>query len=173
MQSLHIIPCNLWFRHCAVKNCGCLLPDGEQNLNGCSAGRSTTVGIAVGTACYQSELWVCSQIARALAGIYLVIQIFTILEFVYTINEWLLEKSWGFVLITGTALMYGGGIAVVGVLYHYFAPHGWCHLNIFFITWTVVLGFAYSFISVSHSLALQNVPVCQGTTNLKHIHGRA
>jgi hypothetical protein len=91
---------------------------------------------------------VCSQIARVLAGIYLVIQIFTLLELVYTINEWLLEKSWGFVLIISTALMYGGGYTIVGVLYHYFAPYGWCHLNIFFITWTVVLGFTYSFISV-------------------------
>ncbi len=73
---------------------------------------------------------------------------FTLLEFVYAANEWLLEKSWGAVLIGGTALMMGLGLAAIGVVYHFFAPYAWCHLNIFFTTWTLVMGVAYTTISV-------------------------
>eukprot|EP00884_Botryococcus_braunii_P020556 jgi/Botrbrau1/7184/Bobra.0300s0014.1 len=105
--------------------------------------------LALSFALPNHAVYVWGQIARILASVYLVIQIFTILEFVYSLNEWLLEKSWAAVLIISTALMFGGGLATIGMVYHLFAPFGWCHLNIFFITWTLVLGFAYSFISVS------------------------
>ena len=40
----------------------------------------------------------------------------------------------------GTILLYGGALAVIGMLFHFYAPVPSCRLNIFFIAWTLVLG---------------------------------
>ncbi|GIL85123.1 hypothetical protein Vretifemale_13749 [Volvox reticuliferus] len=59
------------------------------------------------------------------------------------INEWLVERdnrgTWA-LLIAGTAISFAGGLVLTGVTYHYYAPASSCSLNIFFITWNLVLG---------------------------------
>ena len=48
----------------------------------------------------------------------------------------------------GTILLYGGALAVIGMLFHFYAPVPGCRLNIFFIAWTLVLGVATTLLSV-------------------------
>ena len=61
---------------------------------------------------------------------------------------WLQERL-GFVLIIGSAICYCGAIAIIGALYKFWAPHPSCGLNIFFITFTLVLALIYTLVSVS------------------------
>lgn len=60
-----------------------------------------------------------------------------------------LQERMGFVLIIGSAVCYTGAIAIIGALYKFWAPHASCGLNIFFITFTLVLALIYTLISVS------------------------
>lgn len=55
----------------------------------------------------------------------------------------------GFVLVIGTFISYCGAIAVIGAIYKFWAPHPSCGLNIFFITFTLVLALIFTLISVS------------------------
>ena len=55
----------------------------------------------------------------------------------------------GIVLIIGTFISYCGAIAIIGALYKFWAPHSSCGLNIFFITFTLVLALLFTLISVS------------------------
>ena len=50
-------------------------------------------------------------------------------------------------LIVATVLLYGGGLAGIGVLYRSYAPSARCSLHIGFITLTLLLGIAYTAIS--------------------------
>ncbi len=47
--------------------------------------------------------------------------------------------------------MYACGLVIIGFMYHFYAPAASCSLNIFFITWTLIMGIAYSIFSVSVS----------------------
>ncbi|DBA86260.1 hypothetical protein WJX77_011720 [Trebouxia sp. C0004] len=90
------------------------------------------------------------QFARVLAGIWLLFQIIILLDFIYDVNEWLLKKAnMGFVLVIGTFISYCGAIAIIGAIYKFWAPHPSCGLNIFFITFTLVLALIFTLISVS------------------------
>ena len=89
------------------------------------------------------------QIARVLGAIFLVIQIILILDFIFIINEYLIDKeACHFVLISGSALLYLGSLAFNGLAYYYYAPTGACRLNIFFITWTLIMGIFITVLSV-------------------------
>ncbi len=55
----------------------------------------------------------------------------------------------GFVLVIGTVISYCGAIAIIGAIYKFWAPHPSCGLNIFFITFTLVLALIFTLISVS------------------------
>ncbi len=91
------------------------------------------------------------QIARVLSGFFLVIQIILLLGFIYAINEYLIDKdhiSHKIALIGATVSMYACGLVIIGFMFHYYAPAASCSLNIFFITWTLILGIAYSIFSV-------------------------
>ena len=46
-----------------------------------------------------------------------------------------------------TILLYGGALAVIGMLFHFYAPVASCRLNIFFIAWTLVLGVVATLLS--------------------------
>ena len=52
-------------------------------------------------------------------------------------------------LIIGSAICYCGAIAIIGALYKFWATHPSCGLNIFFITFTLVLALIYTLVSVS------------------------
>ncbi|KAK9858472.1 hypothetical protein WJX84_010638 [Apatococcus fuscideae] len=52
-------------------------------------------------------------------------------------------------LVIGTLVTFIGSLGVTGVLYYFYAPSVHCHLNIFFITITLILGIGYSILSVT------------------------
>jgi hypothetical protein len=66
-------------------------------------------------------------------------------SWIYNVNECLVARdskpAWT-VLILGTALSFLGGLALIGAAYYYYAPTPGCRLNLFFITWSIVVGFA-------------------------------
>lgn len=80
-----------------------------------------------------------------------------LLGFIYAMNEYLIdheEIGHKIALIGATISMYAIGLVIVGFMYHYYAPFASCGLNIFFITWTLIMGMAYSLYSVSPNLSL-------------------
>ena len=64
-------------------------------------------------------------------------------------NEWLLDREWNGALIAGSFLFYGGALAGLGLLYHWWAPRASCSLHIFFITWTLVMALIYTALSLT------------------------
>lgn len=86
-----------------------------------------------------------AQVARFGAGLFLVFVMVEMVSWVYDINEWLVARdnklAWT-ALILGAALSWLGGLALIGASYYYHAPTVNCHLNLFFITWSLVVGFA-------------------------------
>lgn len=85
---------------------------------------------------------VYSQVARFGSGLFLIFQMIDLINFFYIVNEWLVAKdsrfSW-IVLVGGSVLSIAGGVAFIGASYAYYAPHASCSLNIFFITWSLIL----------------------------------
>lgn len=128
---------------------------------------------------------VYQQIARVFSAFFILLQLIILLEFIYSINEYLLERdNCAFVLITVTGMLIAGSLVGMGFLYKVFnasiipvllislhtssfivcmsnntyiatecaqfwAPSSTCSLNIFFITWTLVLFLVYGFLSIS------------------------
>lgn len=96
--------------------------------------------------------YVYPQIARVLSGFFLIIQIILLLGFIFQINEFLVDNehiSHKIALVGATISMYACGLVIIGFMYHYYAPFASCGLNIFFITFTLIMGIAYSLFSVS------------------------
>jgi serine incorporator 1/3 len=95
---------------------------------------------------------VYEDIARVLSVFFIVIQLVILLEFIYGMNEYLLERDdrcSAFTLVAASATLIAGSIVGMGFLYKYWAPQASCSLNIFFITWTLIMFLAYGIISVS------------------------
>ena len=90
-----------------------------------------------------------SKAARVLGAIFLVLQIIILLDCIFGLNEWLLDREWGAALVAGSALFHGGALAGLGLLYHLWAPRPTCGLHIFFITWTLVMALAYTALSLT------------------------
>lgn len=94
------------------------------------------------------------QIARVLSGFFLVLQLLILLEFVYIMNEWLLNRvdsAWAKILLAlSSILCYIIALGIIVVVYIFYAPSGSCGLNIFFITWTLIMGLALTGMSVRH-----------------------
>lgn len=86
-----------------------------------------------------------AQFARYASGIFLVLQLLLLVDFVYQVNEWLVGKdnkwSWA-LLVGGAAVAFSAGLVLIGFSYHLYAPKASCSLNIFFVTWALVLGLA-------------------------------
>jgi hypothetical protein len=83
-----------------------------------------------------------AQIARVGSGMFLIFQVIELINFVYVVNEYLTqrEECWSWtLLVAGAALCFCGGLALLGVCYHYYAPRPNCSLNIFFTTWTIIM----------------------------------
>ncbi|KAF7969551.1 hypothetical protein HWV62_26957 [Athelia sp. TMB] len=79
------------------------------------------------------------------AAIFILLGLVLLVDFAHTYSETCLENwensdsnFWQWILITSTALMYAGTIALTGVLYAFFAGSG-CTLNRFFISFNLVL----------------------------------
>jgi hypothetical protein len=93
---------------------------------------------------------VYQYIARVFSAIFILLQLIILLDSVYKLNEYLLEREQcTFTLIALTMVMIVGTIVGMGFLYKYWAPNAKCSLNIFFITFTLILFLVYGAISVS------------------------
>ncbi|PSC71077.1 putative serine incorporator [Micractinium conductrix] len=90
------------------------------------------------------------QAARVFSGFFIVLQLVIILDFIYVVNAWLVERrSCAFPLVAVTLLLICGSFVGIGFLFHHYAPQGSCSLNIWFITSIILLFLLYGFISVS------------------------
>ncbi|CAM6091506.1 unnamed protein product [Calypogeia fissa] len=95
---------------------------------------------------------VYGEMARFGAGIFLVIQLLSIINFVFWWNDnWLSEKNvrrlqWA--IVTVSVLAYAGSLGGLIIMYVWFAPAASCSLNIFFITWTLILILVFTMISL-------------------------
>jgi len=107
-------------------------------------------GITVGFFMVPSDVvYVYAQIARIVAGFFLIAQLIVLLDFVYRVNGSLIDRDECLpVLLAMTLLSFGLGIASLGVQYWLFAPSAGCGLNIFLITFTLILGIAAAIVSV-------------------------
>lgn len=102
------------------------------------------------------------QISRVLGAIFLVVQIVLALDFMFAINEWLVDREGcHFMLISGSALLFLGGFAFAGLAYYYYAPAGGCGLNIFFITFTIILSLFVAALSVRIFSATWSACICR------------
>jgi hypothetical protein len=86
-------------------------------------------------------------VARLASGAFLVIQMIILLDFAYSTNEaWVAKESkpWMVALVVTTLGCYAGALALVGLSYQWFKPHGAgdCSLNVFLVTLTLLLGVA-------------------------------
>lgn len=92
------------------------------------------------------------------AGFFIIIQLVLLIEFAYSWNEsWLRKmedeemdgtKKFFYMLLTATFTMLAAGVALTGVMYKLFG-HSGCSLNLFFITFNLILGAAYCLLSIS------------------------
>lgn len=85
------------------------------------------------------------QIARFGTGLFLVFVMVEMVTWTYDINEVLVAKdnwwSWT-LLVLGALLTFCGGLAAIGASYYFYATSGSCSLNLFFISWSIVIGLA-------------------------------
>ena len=92
-----------------------------------------------------------AEFARVGSGVFLLLQLVLIMDFVYTFNDYLLKNEdvhW--LLFALTAVMLAAFLAIIGLLYYYFAPHALCSQNIGFITSTLILAVLYTSASIAH-----------------------
>ncbi|KAJ7522045.1 hypothetical protein O6H91_19G080800 [Diphasiastrum complanatum] len=92
------------------------------------------------------------EIARYGAGIFLLVQLLSVINFIYWWHEdWASEekKSQCHVPMMLVSIgSFGVSLFAIVVMYIWFAPHVSCSLNIFFITWTLVLIYIMTAISL-------------------------
>ena len=66
-------------------------------------------------------------------------------------NDFLISKdelSHRIALVGASTCMLAGGLVILGFMYHYYAPYASCSLNIFFITWTLIMALFLTGLSV-------------------------
>ena len=70
-------------------------------------------------------------------------------------NDFLISKdqlSHRIALVGASTCMLAGGLVILGFMYHYYAPYAGCSLNIFFITWTLIMALFFTGLSVRSAL---------------------
>ena len=70
-------------------------------------------------------------------------------------NDFLISKdqlSHRVALVGASTCMLAGGLVILGFMYHYYAPYASCSLNIFFITWTLIMVLFFTGLSVRSAL---------------------
>ncbi|WPT14004.1 Serine incorporator 1 [Picochlorum sp. SENEW3] len=110
--------------------------------------------LLVGTAfLYPENVFIVYQyIAWALAILFVVAQTVIFIDFVYGVNEYMLEKDscvWNALLVAITALFIAVALGGLLALYYFFVPESSCSMNIAFITSTIGLFLVYSLLSIS------------------------
>lgn len=90
------------------------------------------------------------QAARVFSGLFIILQLVIILDFIYSVNEWLVERErCAFTLVSATVLLICGSLVGIGFLYNFYAPRPSCSLNIWYITSILLFFLVYGFISIS------------------------
>ncbi len=87
------------------------------------------------------------------------------------INDFLISKdelSHRIALVGATTSMLAGGVVILGFMYHYYAPYANCGLNIFFITWTLIMALIYVALSVRMLLSISSLPGLGPCSDLMH-----
>lgn len=110
--------------------------------------------LLVGTAFLYPEhvFTVYQYIAWAFAILFVVAQTVIFIDFVYGVNEYMLEKDscvWNAVLVAITAIFIAVALGGLLALYYFFVPESSCSMNIAFITSTIGLFLVYSLLSIS------------------------
>ncbi|KXZ45723.1 hypothetical protein GPECTOR_51g709 [Gonium pectorale] len=97
-----------------------------------------------------------SWLARIGSGVFLVIQMIILLDFVQAWNEsWVAageeDERWLYGLMALTVGAYAGTLTLAGLMYHWFKPAGAgsCSLNIALITLTLLLAVGFSMLSLT------------------------
>ncbi|VVB07299.1 unnamed protein product [Arabis nemorensis] len=91
----------------------------------------------------QLYIQIYGEIARVGAGIFLGLQLVSVIEFITWWNDYWMphdqsKQSCSFGLVMST-VFYIGSVCGIAVMYYFYAASTACVLNIFFISWTVVL----------------------------------
>ncbi|KAF5736816.1 serine incorporator [Tripterygium wilfordii] len=86
------------------------------------------------------------------AGLFLLVQVIILLDFVHTWNDaWVAkdERKWYIALLAVSVGCYLAAYTVSGLLFIWFNPSGHdCGLNVFFLVMTMILGFAFAVIAL-------------------------
>eukprot|EP00270_Netrium_digitus_P004280 TRINITY_DN15267_c0_g1_i1.p1 TRINITY_DN15267_c0_g1~~TRINITY_DN15267_c0_g1_i1.p1 ORF type:complete len:420 (+),score=101.99 TRINITY_DN15267_c0_g1_i1:173-1432(+) len=92
------------------------------------------------------------SVARFGSGLFLLVQMVILLDFAYSWNEaWVAkdDEKWYMALLVASVTCYLAAITGISLLYLYFVPSGHdCHLNSFFITFTLLLVVIMTIISL-------------------------
>ena len=99
-----------------------------------------------------------------------------LLDFAYAWSEnWASKETttWLAALIGCTLACFAGALTLLGLAYRWFAPHsaGDCSLNVFVITFAIILGVAYSAASLHPAVAHGSL-LCSGTIFFYNVRSR-
>eukprot|EP00210_Caulerpa_lentillifera_P000755 g730.t1 len=90
------------------------------------------------------------ELTRFLAAVFLVFQALVLIDIIYKMNEAMLDRDECIApLIIGAVVTFVLGVVFIGVAYGYYAPRASCSTNVFWITWTIILGVFVTLISIS------------------------
>lgn len=91
-------------------------------------------------------------IAKFGSGLFLLVQVVLLLDFVHGWNEsWVAkdEQFWYAALLIISAICYIGTFVFSGLLFHWFTPSGHdCGLNTFFLVFTLILVFVFAIVAL-------------------------
>ena len=81
------------------------------------------------------------------------VQIVLILDFVFLINNYLVERDGcKMTLILGSIILFAASFGLSSLAYYYYAMEAHCSRNILFISWTIIIGVIIALLSVSPTL---------------------
>ncbi|PWZ24059.1 Serine incorporator 2 [Zea mays] len=92
------------------------------------------------------------SISKFGSGLFLLVQVVLLLDFVHGWNEnWVAkdEQFWYMALLVVSVVCYIATFCFSGLLFHWFTPSGHdCGLNLFFIVFTLILVFAFAIVAL-------------------------
>ncbi|GJM87219.1 hypothetical protein PR202_ga03153 [Eleusine coracana subsp. coracana] len=92
------------------------------------------------------------SISKFGSGLFLLVQVVLLLDFVHGWNEnWVAkdEQFWYMALLVVSVVCYIATFSFSGLLFHWFTPSGHdCGLNLFFIVFTLILVFAFAIVAL-------------------------
>jgi len=99
---------------------------------------------------------VFGRIESVLAGFFILIQLFLLVDWAYTLSNTLVGKmeddqsnKWLILLFSISGFLYATALAMIITMYIFFTPGEGCGLNIFFITAALLCSIGFSILSIS------------------------